>query len=63
MEGMSIEEAAKWFVEAEIKKTKCMQKHFKQLCQRCREYMGCSVYLERFDAWKALERRINGNKE
>jgi len=56
---MDIEEAAKWFVRAEIARTKCMQAHFKQLCQGCKEYMGCPIYLERFDAWKALERKVN----
>jgi len=56
---MDLEEIAKQYVDRKIRMTKCMQKHFRQLCSRCKKWHGCSIYLEYFDAWKALERKVN----
>jgi hypothetical protein len=33
----------------------CRQKHFRQVCGRCKEFPGCPVYGEHFAAWIQLQ--------
>lgn len=56
-----ITEAANRYVKARIANTKCMQRHFRQICSKCRDYSSCACYEELVDTWinlqKALEKR------
>lgn len=47
---------AKRYVDAKIAKTNCMQKHFRQLCNKCKKYNRCSIYNEYVDAWMELQK-------
>jgi len=46
------------YVDSKIELTKCMQKHFRQVCHNCRKYVGCSVYSNYTKAWFALQRIV-----
>lgn len=50
----------RYYIVNVIKRTKCMQKHFVQLCQRCSEYSGCKLYSKYCDGWIKLQKFIQG---
>jgi hypothetical protein len=53
------ETAAINYIEARRKLIHCRQKHFKQLCQRCREWKkDCRVYASYVDAWMKLQESV-----
>lgn len=43
------------YINVKIRLTRCKQKHFKQLCQRCKEYPKCELYADSVDAWIKLQ--------
>jgi len=45
----------KEYVNTRIAVTKCLQKHFKQLCSRCPKYTKCELYAHYCDAWRELQ--------
>lgn len=51
--------AARHYVETRIAVTKCLQRHFKQLCSRCREYALCELYAEYCQAWQDLQKEVS----
>lgn len=48
----------KHYVETKIAMTKCLQRHFKQLCSRCREYAKCELYVEYCEVWQDLQQEV-----
>lgn len=50
------------YIRIKKKKTMCMQRHMKQLCPYCFEYVGCKLYKRYFKAWinlqKAFKKRV-----
>ena len=60
---MTLHEIAKQYVDAKIEMTKCKQKQFKQLCNRCGSFRyGCKVYDRYCASWMKLERRVNDGR-
>jgi len=57
-----IENAAYRYVVAKVALTKCMQKHFRQLCNRCKHYDRCDVYATYVDSWINLQKAVNLNR-
>lgn len=55
---MKIKEAAINYVGAKIALTNCMQKHFRQLCQRCKYWNKCLVYSKYVQAWMDLQESL-----
>lgn len=51
-------ETAQRYVEAKIDLTKCQQDHFRQLCAKCKKYVGCKTYQEYVHAWVLLQEVI-----
>ena len=51
-----LKEVVRLYIEAKIKLTLCMQKHFKQVCHSCKEYARCSVYSNYVEAWMNLQK-------
>jgi hypothetical protein len=45
----------KAYVESKSKMTRCMGKHFRQVCHNCPQYFDCKVYLDYYDAWIKLQ--------
>jgi hypothetical protein len=56
-------ELATTYVDTRIKMTNCMNKRFKQLCNRCGSYTRCTIYAEYVDSWIGLESYIRTHKE
>ncbi len=53
-----IMKAALHYVETKIAITKCLQRHFKQLCSRCCEYAECKLYAKYCQAWMDLQQEV-----
>ena len=51
-------DAARHYVEIKIYLTKCRQRHFKQLCNKCKEYATCELYAEYCQAWQDLQQEV-----
>ena len=43
------------YIKTRIAVTKCLQKHFKQLCNNCPEYFNCKLHAKYCDAWMKLQ--------
>lgn len=46
------------YVKAKIKLTECMQRHFRQLCSKCKEYSNCKIYNNYVNRWTKLQKAI-----
>jgi len=49
------------YIDTKKRITLCKQKHFKQLCQRCKEYSKCGLYADHVDSWIKLQGIIDNN--
>lgn len=52
---MNLKEAVRLYIEAKATLTKCMQKHFRQVCHRCKAYAECKVYADYVAMWLNLQ--------
>ena len=43
------------YIDTKKRITRCKQEHFKQLCNRCKEYTKCKLYADYVDAWIKLQ--------
>jgi len=58
----TIEKAVTNYVKTKATMTHCLQNHFKQLCNRCPKYTGCTTYSRHFEAWIELQKyKKDGN--
>ena len=53
------ETAAANYIEARKRLITCRQRHFKQLCQRCKKWKDdCRVYAQYVDEWMQLQESV-----
>jgi len=52
----AIKEMVKEYVDSRIELTLCMQRHFRQVCSKCKKYDRCLVYGRWVSAWVVLQR-------
>jgi len=50
--------AALSYVRLRKAKTECLQKHFKQLCNRCKDFAQCELYSNYVEAWMDLQKAL-----
>ena len=53
---MKIKEAAIKYVIIKRVLTRCMSAHFRQLCNKCKEYDTCELYADYVQAWIDLQK-------
>lgn len=57
-EAVALKKVIRNYIRWRITKTKCMQRHMRQVCHRCRKVAKCKVISLEYRAWRELQDAI-----